>query len=199
MTEIQNEMLELGVYALIVRGQGKDLLMGINVHNYTKIDGLEELLHNFIADLDNAFNYIYKNDIAGYINDLKVRFGIDLDFLQANLEANILAMQADNSDDIMLYYLVITKTLEHMRTQIYEHQGKDLVEKEYQNQKGGVPPTDLFDRIDCSNVSCGEDASLLINLVFTQFLAKKYHKHPILEVINSQIKTRLTNIFSTFT
>ena len=64
MAEIQNEMLQLGVYALVVRGQGDDLLMGTNVQNYIKVDGLEKLLHYFIADLDQVFTHIYDGDMV---------------------------------------------------------------------------------------------------------------------------------------
>ena len=39
MEEIQNEMIQLGVYALIVRGEGQDLLMGKNIHEYIEIQG----------------------------------------------------------------------------------------------------------------------------------------------------------------
>ena len=73
--EFENEMLMLGVYALVVRGMGGDMLMGKNVKYYLQLTGLESLLKKFIKDLDNIFKYVYEN-IPRFL-EMTAKFGID--------------------------------------------------------------------------------------------------------------------------
>ncbi|MHA1746061.1 MAG: hypothetical protein ACTSWW_08670 [Promethearchaeota archaeon] len=191
MAEIQNEMLRLGVYALVVRGEGSDFLMGTNVKDYVKLAGLEGLLQHFILDLDRAFLFIYDEDIAGYLNFLEDKFHLDLTSLQANLEANIFAMKQSESDDIMIYYLVITKTLEHLRSEIFTTVGWEVIQKIYETLHGTAATKKMFASLNDLPDQESSDVSLLYNLIFTHFLAEHYHEAPVLAACRALIEEAL--------
>jgi hypothetical protein len=191
MADIQNEMLRLGVYALVVRGQGDDLLQGTNFKDFIKVKGLEGLLQHFILDLDRAFTYIYDSDIAGYLNFLEEKFHLDLTSLQANLEANIFAMHETESDDIMIYYLVITKTLEHLRNEIFTTVGWDVIQKIYEELHSKAATKKMFASLNDLPDQDNSDVSLLYNLIFTHFLAEHYHEAPVLAACRALIEEAL--------
>ena len=191
MVDIQNEMLRLGVYALVVRGEGEDLLQGTNFRDSVKLKGLEGLLQHFILDLDRAFAYIYDTDIAGYLNFLEEKFHLDLTSLQANLEANIFAMKQTESDDIMIYYLVITKTLEHLRNEIFTTVGWAVIQKIYKELHSTAATKKMFASLNDMPDQENSDVSLLYNLIFTHFLAEHYHEAPVLAACRSLIEESL--------
>ncbi len=193
MSEIQNEMLQLGVYALVVRGQGQDLLMGKNVRDYVEINGLEKLLHFFIADLDKVFSFIYDNDIASYLNALEEKFNLDLSSLQVNMEQNIEAMVATDSDDIMIYYLVITKTLENIRQQVFDINGWSWIEKSLK-KKNKTLTKKIKNDLNSLDDEGNQDLSLLYNLVFTNYLAKIYKDTDMLKKSQKLIEDSINNL-----
>ena len=193
MSDIQNEMLQLGVYALVVRGQGQDLLMGKNVKDYVEISGLENLLHHFIADLDVAFTYIYDNDIASYLNALEERFSVDLSSLQQNMEQNIEGMLETDSDDIMIYYLVITKTLEHFRQHIFDINGWSWIERNLKQKKKTLTKK-IKNELNSLDEEGNQDLSLLYNLIFTNYLAKIYKDKDILDKSQKLIEESIQNL-----
>jgi len=193
MSEIQNEMLQLGVYALVVRGEGQDLLMGKNVRDYVEINGLEKLLHFFIADLDKVFSFIYDNDIASYLNALEEKFNLDLSSLQVNMEQNIEAMVATDSDDIMIYYLVITKTLENIRQQVFDINGWSWIEKSLKN-KDKTLTKKIKNDLNSLDDEGNQDLSLLYNLVFTNYLAKIYKDTNMLKKSQKLIEDSIENL-----
>jgi len=193
MSEIQNEMLQLGVYALVVRGQGQDLLMGKNVRDYVEISGLEKLLHFFIADLDKVFSFIYDNDIASYLNALEEKFSLDLSSLQVNMEQNIEAMVATDSDDIMIYYLVITKTLENIRQQVFDINGWSWIEKSLK-KKNKTLTKKIKNDLNSLDEEGNQDLSLLYNLVFTNYLAKIYKDTDMLKKSQKLIEDSINNL-----
>ncbi|MHA1584638.1 MAG: hypothetical protein ACTSVU_04115 [Promethearchaeota archaeon] len=195
--EIQNEMVELGVYALMVRGQGEDLLMGTDVKHFRKINELEKLLHHFILDLDSTFSFIYGNDIAGYLNSLEDKFHIDLTTLQENLATNITEMQSIDSDEIMIYYLVITKTLEQLRKAVFEMEGLRWAEKIYKEIGKEEIPENFLSKISSLELSSNEDCSLIYNLIFTSFLAKNYGMKSVQENCEHEIVSSLESIIKT--
>ncbi|MHA1720523.1 MAG: hypothetical protein ACTSXK_13450 [Promethearchaeota archaeon] len=195
--EIQNEMVELGVYALMVRGQGEDLLMGTDVKHFRKIHELEKLLHHFILDLDSTFSFIYDNDIAGYLNSLEDKFHIDLTTLQENLATNITEMQSIDSDEIMIYYLVITKTLEQLRKAVFENEGQRWAEKIYKKIGKEEIPENFLSKISTLELSSNEDCSLIYNLIFTSFLAKIYRMKSVQENCEHEIVSSLESIIKT--
>ena len=100
--EFENEMLMLGVYALVVRGMGEDMLMGKNVKYYLQLTGLESLLKKFIKDLDNLFKYVYENNIPEFLKEMTAKFGIDFLYLDNDIENNIIGMRSVESDEIMI-------------------------------------------------------------------------------------------------
>lgn len=193
MSEIQNEMLQLGVYALVVRGQGQDLLMGKNVRDYVEISGLEKLLHFFIADLDKVFSFIYDNDIASYLNALEEKFSLDLSSLQVNMEQNIEAMVETDSDDIMIYYLVITKTLENIRQQVFDRNGWSWIEKSLKKKKKTLTK-EIKNDLNSLDDEGNQDLSLLYNLVFTNYLAKIYKDTDMLKKSQKLIEDSIDNL-----
>ena len=193
MSEIQNEMLQLGVYALVVRGEGQDLLMGKNVRDYVEINGLEKLLHFFIADLDKVFSFIYDNDIASYLNALEEKFNLDLSSLQVNMEQNIEAMVATDSDEIMIYYLVITKTLENIRQQVFDINGWSWIEKSLKN-KDKTLTKKIKNDLNSLDDEGNQDLSLLYNLVFTNYLAKIYKDTNMLKKSQKLIEDSIENL-----
>lgn len=193
MSEIQNEMLQLGVYALVVRGEGQDLLMGKNVRDYVEINGLEKLLHFFIADLDKVFSFIYDNDIASYLNALEEKFNLDLSSLQVNMEQNIEAMVATDSDDIMIYYLVITKTLENIRQQVFDINGWSWIEKSLK-KKNKTLTKKIKNDLNSLDDEGNQDLSLLYNLVFTNYLAKIYKDTDMLKKSQKLIEDSINNL-----
>ncbi|MHA1646472.1 MAG: hypothetical protein ACTSVL_02770 [Promethearchaeota archaeon] len=193
MSEIQNEMLQLGVYALVVRGEGQDLLMGKNVRDYVEINGLEKLLHFFIADLDKVFSFIYDNDIASYLNALEEKFNLDLSSLQVNIEQNIEAMVATDSDDIMIYYLVITKTLENIRQQVFDINGWSWIEKSLK-KKNKTLTKEIKNDLNSLDEEGNQDLSLLYNLVFTNYLAKIYKDTDMLKKSQKLIEDSIENL-----
>lgn len=193
MSEIQNEMLQLGVYALVVRGQGQDLLMGKNVRDYVEINGLEKLLHFFIADLDKVFSFIYDNDIASYLNALEEKFNLDLSSLQVNMEQNIEAMVATDSDEIMIYYLVITKTLENIRQQVFDINGWSWIEKSLK-KKNKTLTKKIKNDLNSLDDEGNQDLSLLYNLVFTNYLAKIYKDTDMLKKSQKLIEDSINNL-----
>ena len=187
-------MLELVVYSLVVRGQGQDLLMGTNVHNYVKIPGLEHLLHKFIAELDHAFEYIYKNDVKGFLNQIETRYALDLQRLQENMVENITQMQEIQSDTIMIYYLVITKTLESLRNTVFQTKGIEWIKKKYISKKKKAPPLKWWERLEYEGSYSSEDYSLLYNLIFIHFLAEIYEDSKVKETAKKQIEQKIDNI-----
>ena len=197
MSEIQNEMLQLGVYALVVRGEGQDLLMGKNVRDYVEINGLEKLLSFFITDLDKVFSFIYDNDIASYLNALEEKFSLDLSSLQINIEQNIEAMIETDSDDIMIYYLVITKTLENIRQQVFDLNGWSWIEK-FLKKNNQTLTKKIKNDLNSLDEEGNQDLSLLYNLIFTNFLAKIYNDTEMVKksrkLIEDSIKSLIKNI-----
>lgn len=196
MTSINNEMLQLGVYALVVRGQGNDLLMGTNVHTYIKVKGLEPLLQKFIIDLDQAFDYIYQNDIKSFLSTLEHRFSIDLQELFANMVQNITAMQQIESDPVMIYYLVITKTLEYIRNSVFQSIGIQWLQKNYKNKYEVIPSDQWLDELECLDDSCNVDYSLLYNLIFIYFLAKLYEDTSVETITKKLIDEAIENLIA---
>ncbi|WP_371805058.1 hypothetical protein [Candidatus Lokiarchaeum ossiferum] len=196
MAEIQNEMLQLGVYALVVRGQGDDLLMGTNVNNYIKVEGLEHLLHFFISDLDKFFSHIYDHDIAGYLNSLEEKFHVDLSTLQENMELNIRGMEDTDSDDVMIYYLVITKTLEQLRQKIFETRGWNWIQEFYKEKAGKAPTKEILNEINRIDSKVDKSISLLYNLIFIYYLAEIYSKKKIQVLCKDLIKTSIKQLSS---
>ena len=195
MEEIQNEMIQLGVYALVVRGEGQDLLMGKNVHNYISIPGLESLLQLFIVDLDRFFDDIYKGDIPSYLKKIESKFHLDLSFLASNLTQNIEEMKKTDSEEIMIYYLVITKTLEHIRQIIFNKMGNQAIKDFYEAKTGKSITKQVQNQINRLDDESDEDLSLLYNLIFIQFLTEIYQKENLLKKINQVIDERLENFF----
>ena len=160
--EIENEMLMLGVYALVVRGIGNDTLMGTNVKYYLQLSGLEKLLKKFIKDLDILFNFVYKEDIAGFLKGMKEKFKINFDMLQEDIVNNILGMKSIDSDEVMIQYMIITKTLEEIREHVYKNFKKTNLKQ--------IDDT----KINSLTGKALEDYSLLYNLIFIEYLAKTY-------------------------
>jgi hypothetical protein len=194
MSEIKNEMLQLGVYALVVRGEGDDLLMGMNVHTYVKIPGLENLLHKFILELDKAFDHIYDNDVSSFLTQLEKRFSLNLHELQENMIQNITMMQDIQSDNIMIYYLVITKTLEFIRNYIFQSKGVEWIESEYKLKLKKKPSAKWWDELTCLDSTCGDDYSLLYNLVFIYYLAGIYKNQKVQTKVKKTIMESIANI-----
>ncbi len=198
MEEIQNEMIQLGVYALIVRGEGQDLLMGKNIHEYIEIQGLEALLHKFILDIDNFFEHIYKNDIPSYLRRIEERFQLDLSFLEDNLVGNIGEMKTTDSDEIMIFYLVITKTLEHIRQMVFHNFGWAEINKFYESLNEQELTSDQIKRISDLDDEGDPDLSLFYNLNFIKFLAEIYKDEEILQKAKKIIKNTLKHFFKAF-
>jgi len=194
MTEIQNEMLQLGVYALVVRGQGQDLLMGTNVNDFVKVTGLEKLLHLFITDLDHYFSFIYKGDVAGYLNALEDKFSVDLSQLQQNIEVNIQGMKETDSDDIMIHYLVITKTLEYLRKTFFDTVGWDWIKKMYKDETGMIPPKKILNEINRIDAKADINISLLYNLIFVHYIAKIYDEKSVIKSSNDLINKSINGV-----
>ena len=194
MKELENEMLKLAVYSLLIRGEGEDLLMGRNVKYFIHVDGLESFIYAFILDLDTFFEKIYENDVKGFLKLVEDKFSIRLSDLDKNLSQNITQMQAIDSDEVMIYYLVITKLLETLReTMLETSYGWDVIGetiKEIQNK----PATDKqLDHLEELNEQDQEDLSLLYNLLFTHFLAKTYKNKKMLTELNKIIKNHVKN------
>ncbi|MHA1674607.1 MAG: hypothetical protein ACTSYI_13395 [Promethearchaeota archaeon] len=198
MEEIQNEMIQLGVYALIVRGEGQDLLMGKNIHEYIEIQGLEALLRKFILDLDKFFEDIYNNDIPSYLNRIEKRFKLDLSFLADNLVGNIGEMKTTDSDEIMIFYLVITKTLEHIRQMVFHNYGWDEINKFYESLHEQELTSDQIKHISDLDDDGDPDLSLFYNLNFIKFLAEIYKDEEILKKAKKIIKETLKHFFKAF-
>ncbi len=192
--QIENEMLSLGVYALVVRGQNQDLLMGKQVQHYVELPGLESLLQYFIADLDNAFHFIYDGNIAGFLNDLENKFHLNFLPLQENLENNIQAMQDFKNNEIMVWYLIITKMLETMREQIFETYGWPKIRSEYESITQNSFSDNIKSQLMELDNSGNEDLSILYNLIFVQFLAKLYQQQLIQAEIAELIKARINHL-----
>lgn len=198
MCEIENEMLVLGVYALVVRGQGEDLLMGKNVHDFIPVTGLEELLHLFICDLDEDFKFIYDNDINGYLEAIVRRFHMNLSELSENLMANIEQMRTVDSDEIMIYYLVITKTLETLRQLIYATKGWAWIAEMYRKKHQKDMSLEIRGKIEQCDNEDDKDLSILYNLVFIHYLAQIYEQSGIEKVIRRIIEEKLRHFFENF-
>ncbi|WP_457559468.1 hypothetical protein [Candidatus Harpocratesius sp.] len=196
MEEIQNEMIQLGVYALVVRGEGQDLLMSKNVHDYIEIPGLETLLRNFIIDLDKFFEYIYKNDISAYLHQIEKKFQLDLSFLASNLVQNINEMKETDSEEIMIYYLVITKTLEHIRQIVFNQYGKEKIKSFYEKEVGKKLSTKRLQKISQLDDEGDADLSILYNLIFIKFLAEIYQKKKIFRNIEEIIEKKLKHFIN---
>jgi hypothetical protein len=191
---VENEMIELGVYALVVRGEGHDWLMGKNVKHYLTVPGLETLLHSFILDLDAEFSYIYKRDIEGYLKALQNKFRLDLMSLSENLMANIANMIDMESDDVMIYYLVITKTLEFLRQQTFDAQFWKIFEKVYSEFTKTQLTEKIKTRIQKFDDEGDETLSLMYNLIFIQFLAEIYQDKKLQSQIGSLIREKLKGL-----
>jgi len=193
--QIENEMLLLGVYALVVRGQNQDLLMGKNVNDFVSIPGLETLLHKFVADLDKTFRYIYKDDIPSFLNELERQFHLDFMSLLDNIVANIEGIKSFENDDVMIWYLVITKTLESMREQTYTRRGWTIISKKFEEFNHSPLTPALKDKIQSMDDAGNADLSLLYNLVFVEFLAELYKDIKVQNTIAKIIDLRLNHIF----
>lgn len=189
--EFENEMLMLGVYALVVRGMGGDMLMGKNVKYYLQLTGLESLLKKFIKDLDNLFKYVYENNIPEFLKEMTAKFGIDFLYLDNDIENNIIGMRSVESDEIMIQYMIITKTLEEIREKVFkdfrnnqlipkikEIKGMELDEEKLESLKGKAK----------------EDYSLLYNLTFIEFLARFYKDEKMIGGVREIINKKTENI-----
>lgn len=193
--QIENEMLLLGVYALVVRGQNQDLLMGKNVKDFVSVPGLEALLQKFIADLDKTFRYIYKDDIPSFLNELEHQFHLDFMSLLDNIVANIEGIKSFENDDVMIWYLVITKTLESMREQAYTRRGWVMITKKYEQMYHSSLSAAQQNQIQNMDDAGNADLSLLYNLVFVEFLAELYNDIKVQNTISQIIDSKLMNIF----
>lgn len=194
MTQINNEMLQLGVYALVVRGEGNDLLMGTNVQNYVKVQGLEVLLHQFIVDLDHAFDHIYTNDIDQFLKTLESCISLSLTDLKKTLYENINQMQNVQSEPVMIYYLVITKTLEYIRKTVFQTIGIPWLEEIYRQTHTKKPTKKWITDLQCLDSTCSKDYSLLYNLIFIYYLAQTYKKTAVEKKTKQLINKSIANI-----
>jgi hypothetical protein len=192
---IENEMIELGVYSLMVRGQGKDLLMGKNVKDYMPLPGLERLLHHFIADLDASFSFIYQKDIEGYLKTLQKKFNLNLLSLKENLLENIANMIEVDSDDIMIYYLVITKTLEFIREAVYEQKYEVTLSLYYEKIFKKKMNKTILEKIIEKDNSGDSTLSLMFNMLFIEFLADFYRDPEIQSGIQLVLREKLNQLF----
>lgn len=175
-------MLKLGVYALVVRGQGQDLLMGKNIHDFVKVPGLESLLHDFIADLDTYFSAIYRKDTAGFLKKVEAKTKIKLMDLEENLHHNLDEMQdSDFSDDIMVFYLVITKTLETLRQKIFDQQMWEWIQEVFITKTGKKMAEKMMKKLKEQGESSDADFSLLYSLVFIHYLAQIYNNTGVIK------------------
>jgi hypothetical protein len=191
---IENEMLSLGVYALMVRGQNQDILMGKSVQHYLVLPGLENLLQYFIADLDKAFSFVYNNDIAGFLNELESDFHLNFMPLQENMEENIKNMQDFENDEIMVWYLIITKMLETMREQVFAEQGWAILGQDYENRVSYPLSEEVKTKINELDAIDNEDLSILYNLVFVKYLAELYSQIEVKTEIDDQIQVRVNHL-----
>jgi hypothetical protein len=197
MAEIENEMLHLGVYALVVRGQGQDLLMGKqSAHDFIKVNGLEKLLRLLILDLDVSFSFIYNDDISGFLNAIQEKMKINLLDLKENLELNIQGMRDVESDDIMIWHLVITKTLENLRQQIFDAGGWGLIKKIYKSINGKPMSKKIQTAIEKQDSKGNEDMSLLYNLVFIEYLSRIYKKTKLNKICLDLAREKITHLLA---
>lgn len=194
--QIENEMLALGVYALVVRGQGQDLLMGKHVIHSQALPGLEKLLQHFIAELDKDFKFIYNNNLKGFLSELQTKFKLGFSQLLPNLESNLKNMQDFARDEIMEWYLVITKTLEFMREEVYNLNGFKRIAELYQLQKKRVLSAEVKLHIQELDEKGNEDLSLLYNLVFIQYLAEVFEQSALTNEIKTMIDQKIMHLLS---
>lgn len=190
-------MIELGVYSLVVRGQGNDLLMGKNVKDFIPLPGLEKLLHDFIYDLDDSFSFIYKKDVEGYLRALQKKLQLNLMSLKENLLENIANMIEIDSDDVMIYYLVITKTLEFIRESIYEQKYEAIITQIYEEIYHKKITPKILQLITEKDNSGDSILSLLFNLLFIEFLANYYKDTEISAEIQLILREKLATLFKT--
>lgn len=81
----------------------------------------------------------------------------------------------------MIYYLVITKTSEHFRNEIFTTVGWELIQQIYEELHGTAATKKMFASLNDLPDQEDSDVSLLYNLIFTHFLAEHYHEAPVLE------------------
>jgi hypothetical protein len=116
--------------------------------------------------------------------------------LQANLEENITNMQAIDSDDVMLYYLVISKTLEYIRDEVYEHKGWTLFSTQYKKITHRDLSPSQINGLQKLDELLDEDLSLLYNLIFIDFLAEIYPQTKMASNIKQLIEEKITHLIN---
>ncbi len=174
MAKIQNEMLKLGVYSLVVRGQGEDMLMGRDVKDFIEIPGLEALLKKFILDLDDYFTYIYNEQYGTFLDQIEKKFRVNISSIKDNLVNNIKEMNEVGSSEVMIYYLVITKTLEKLRQLIYGENVWNIIQETYRDLKNKNISSRNLKKLQTLDKQGNENFSLLYNLVFIKYLSEIY-------------------------
>jgi hypothetical protein len=193
--EVENEMLTLGVYALVVRGVGNDLLMGKNVKHYIQIKGLEALLKKFVKDLDILFKFIYENNVSEFLSQMSKKFGVDLMGLKDEIERNLVEMRFVDSNEVMIQYMIIAKTLEEIREKVYKNFLENTLKPRIKQIKRIEINEQKFDTLKGKEE---EDFSLLYNMIFIDYLANIYSdktmKKRISDLMNEKMETIIQSI-----
>ncbi len=188
-------MLKLGVYALVVRGIGDDLLMGRNVNDYIKLHGLEDLLQKFIADLDKWFAFVYEDKIPEFLLAMQEKLLLDFTRLEEEITQNIQGMRDMNGDEIMIQYMIITKVLENLREGIWQMFLQTEIGQMYKALYKRAIPKKTMTKLKKLNEEGSKEFSLLYNLVFIHHLAKIYTDKDMLELTETQIEKKIKKIF----
>jgi hypothetical protein len=192
--EFENEMLLLGVYSLVVRGCGTDTLMGKNVRHSMQLTGLESLLRRFIADLDQQFAHIYRGELPGFLAGLGETLGLDLSSLLPNLQENVDQMRAVDSEDVMVWHLIITKSLEYIREQAYQTDAVARIKELYEDANAHSFSAAAQKKLNSLDSEASEPLSLLYNLAFVGRLADAYGNKKLQASIKRQITSLVKEI-----
>ena len=102
-------------------------------------------------------------------------------------------MVETDSDEIMIYYLVITKTLENIRQQVFDINGWSWIEKSLK-KKNKTLTKKIKNDLNSLDEEGNQDLSLLYNLVFTNYLAKIYKDKDMLDKSQKLIEDSIKNL-----
>ncbi len=195
LIEFENEMLMLGVYALVVRGVGNDFLMGRNVKHYIHIKGLEALLKKFVKDLDILFKNVYENNIPEFLNQMNKKFNVNFMGLKDDIERNLSEMRFVDSNEVMIQYMIIAKTLEEIREDIFKNFRENTLKPRIKEARG-IEINEQ--KLDALKGKAEEDFSLLYNMTFIDYLANIYKdkamKKKISELMHEKIESIIGSI-----
>jgi len=190
--KIYDEMIEKAVYQQLFLG--KDRIMGRMPETTMQFKNVEKLLTNFINSLSTKLNELDFNNIEEIIKYFENIFNLDLNESRERIKNNINEIDDISNQEILIFYMILTKILENIREQAYYNFGINVLIEKYEQITNFKFNDEVKQKIQKMSALGDKDISLLYNLCFIQLLAQVYKEQNILTNAKRQISKKITLI-----